>query len=94
MNEFFQLREYAYEPMVLESEVCTALNNIKNNKVHGSEGIPIELIKHVGDEKTKFLIALYQKNLTTGKWPKYGKNTVYIPIPKKEMLKNVQITGS
>jgi exonuclease III len=83
MTEVFSEMEFDREPMVLESEVRKALNEIKNNKAAGSDGMPIELLKAAGDEGIKTLTALCQHIWRTGRWPSDWKKSVYIPIPKK-----------
>ena len=92
MNEFFQLRKHAYGPMMLQSEVTAALNYIRN-KTLGSDGIPIELIKHVGDEEKSFNCSM-PNNLDNKKMAKrLEEYRLHSNTETKKMPQNVQITG-
>ena len=81
------------EPDVLECEVKWALGNTTTKKARGGDGIPAELFKIVKDDVIKVLHAIYQQIWKTPWWPRKGwKRSVFIPIPKKGMSKNVQTT--
>ena len=81
------------EPDILECEVKWALGNITTNKASGGDGIPAELFKILKDYAIKVLHAIYQQIWKTPWCPRKGwKRSVFIPIPKKGMSKNVQTT--
>ena len=63
------------EPDILECEVKWALESITTNKGSGGDRIPAELSMPVG--------------LENWKWPQDWKRSVFIPIPRKAMPKNV-----
>ena len=56
---------------------------IKNNKAPGSDCIPIDLIKHLGDEGIKVLTAPCQNFGQQENGQKIGRTLFYIPIPTK-----------
>ena len=66
-------------------EVELAIKEMKNGKatVHG---IPIELVKCLGEEK-KEILSLCNKIYNEGEWPEEFMNTVLLPIPKKSNAK-------
>ena len=78
------------EPEILECEVRWALGNITTNKVSGGDGIPVELFQILKDDAVKVLYSMCQQIWKTQQWPQDWKRSVFIPIPKKAMPKNVQ----
>ena len=78
------------EPDILECEVKWALKSITRNKVSGGDGIPVELFQILKDEVVKMLHSVCQQIWKTQQWPQDWKRSVFIPIPKKAMPKNVQ----
>ena len=80
------------EPDILECEVKWALERITTNKASGGDGIPVELFQILKDDAVKVLHSICQQNWKTQQWPQDWKRSVFIPIPKKEMPKNVQTT--
>ena len=81
------------EPDNLECEVKWALGSITTNKLGGGDGIPVELFQILKDDTGKVLHSIYQQILETQHWPQDWKRSVFIPIPKRAMLKNVQTTA-
>ncbi|CAF1583727.1 unnamed protein product [Didymodactylos carnosus] len=81
--EIVEEKELEQEPDILESEVQWALKRIANNKATGIDGIPVELLKNMGDTAVKTQTALCQQVWRTLQWPTDWKRSVYIPIPKK-----------
>ncbi|CAF1998062.1 unnamed protein product [Rotaria magnacalcarata] len=75
------------EPDILESEIKWAFECIANNKAPGTDEIPAELFKILGDEAVKILLAICQQIWKTQQWPKDWKRSIYIPIPKKGSAK-------
>ena len=69
------------EPDILECEVKWALGNITTNKVHRSDGIPVELFQILKDDAVKVLHSIWQQiwKIQPHDW----KGSVFIPIPKK-----------
>ena len=84
------------EPDILDCEVKWALESITMNKANGGDGIggdgiPVELFQILKDDGVKVLHSICQKIWKTQQWPQDWKRSVFIPIPKKAMPKNVQI---
>ena len=63
------------------------------NKASGGEGIPVELFQILKDHAVKVLHSVCQQIWKTQQWPQDWKRSVFIPILKKGMPKNVQTTG-
>ena len=70
------------EPDILECEVKWALESITMNKASGGDGIPVELFQIL-----KVLHSICQQIWKTQQWPQDWKRSVFIPIPKKENVK-------
>ena len=80
------------EPDILECEVKWALGSITMNKASGGDGIPAELLQILKDDTVKVLHSICQQIWKTQQWPQDWNRSVFIPIPKKGMPKNVQTT--
>ena len=80
------------EPDILECEAKWALGSITMNKASGSGGIPVELFQILKDDVVKVLHSICQQIWKPQQWPQDWKRSVFIPIPKKSMPKNVQTT--
>ena len=78
------------EPDILESEVKWALRSITTNKSSGGDGIPVELFKILKDDAVKVLHSICQQ---VWKAHEIWKKSVFIPIPKMTLPKNVQTTS-
>ena len=74
----------------MRSEV--GLGSITTNKASGGDGIPMELFQILKDDAVKVLHSVCQQIWKTQQWPQDWKRSVFIPIPKKGKLKNVQTT--
>ena len=81
------------EPDILECEVKLALGSITMNKASGGDGIPVELFQILKDDAVKVLHSICQQIWKTHQWPQDQKRSVFIPIPKKAMPKNVLTTA-
>ena len=81
------------EPDILECEVKWALGSITTNKANGGNGIPVELFQILKDDAVKVLHSIFQHIWKTQQWPQDWKRSVFIPISKKAMPKNVQTTA-
>ena len=62
------------------------------NKASGGDGIPVELFQILKDDAVKVLQSICQQIWKTQQWPQDWKKSVFIPIPKKGNVKNVQTT--
>ena len=78
------------EPDILECKVRWALGTVIKKKASGGDGIPIELFKILKDDAVKVLHSICQQIWKTQQWPQDWKRSVFFPIPKKAMPKNVQ----
>ena len=79
------------EPHNLECEVKWALGSIITNKANRDDEIPAELFQILKDDAVKVLHSC-QQIWKTHPWPQDWKRSVFIPIPKKAMPENAQIT--
>ena len=75
------------EPDILECEVKWALESIIVNKASGCDGILVELFQILKDHAVKVLHSICQQICKTQQWPQDWKRSVFIPIPKKDNLK-------
>ena len=62
------------------------------NKARGGDGIPVELFQILKDNAVKEVNSICQQIWKTQQWPQDWKRSVFIPIPRKAMPKNAQIT--
>ena len=74
------------EPDILEYEVKWALGNITMNKASGGDGIPVELFHILKDDAVKVLHSIWK----TQQWPQDWKTSVFFPIARRAMPKNVE----
>ena len=79
------------EPDILQCELKWALENITMNKASGSDGVPDELFQILKDDAVKVLHSTCQQIWKAQQWPQDWKQSVFIPIPRKAMPKNVQV---
>ena len=78
------------EPDILECEVKWALGSITMNKASGGDGIPAELFQILKDA-VKVRPSICQKiRKTSAVATVLQKMSVFIPIPRRAMPKNVQ----
>ena len=78
-----QEKTYTQEPLVMESEVRKALQEITGNKTTGIDELPIELIKAAGETAITALTALCQQIWTSNLWPQEWNRSIFLPLPKK-----------
>ena len=57
------------------------------NKASGGDGMPAELFQILKDDAVKVLHSIYQQFFKTQLWPQDWKSSVFIPIPKKDNVK-------
>ena len=81
------------DPDTLECEVKWVLGSITTNTVSGGDGIPVELFQVLKDDAVKVLHSICQQIWKTHQWLQDWKRSVFIPIPRKAMTKNVQTTS-
>ena len=81
------------EPDILECEVKWALGRITMHQARGGNGIPAELFQILKDDAVKMLYSVCQQIWKTQQWPQNWKRSVFVPIPKKGMPKNVHNTA-
>ena len=75
------------EPDILECEIKWALGNITMNETSGGDEIPAEIFQIPKDDATKVLHSICQQIWKIHQWPQGWKRSVFIPIPKKENVK-------
>ena len=75
------------EPDILECEVKWALGSITTKKSSGSDGIPVVLFQILKDDAVKVRHSICQPIWKTQQWPQDWKRSVFIPIPKKDNIK-------
>ena len=75
------------EPAILEWEVKWALGVITMNKASGGDGIPVQLFQILKYDAVKVLHSICQQICKTQQWPQDWKRSVFIPIPKKDNMK-------
>ena len=80
------------EPDILECEVKGSLGSIIMNKASGGDGIQAELFQILKDDAVKVLHSICQQIWKTQQWPQDWKRSVFIPIQRKAMSKNVKTT--
>ena len=71
---------------ILMEEVELAIKGMKNRKATGVDGIPIELVKCLGEGK-KEILSLCNKIHNEGEWPEEFMDTVLLSIPKENNAK-------
>ena len=81
------------KPHILECEVKWASGSFTKNKANGGDGISDELFQILKDDAVKVLHSICQQIWKTQQWPQDWKKSVFIPILKKAMPKNVQTTA-
>ena len=77
-------------PDILECEVMWVLGSITMNKASGGGRIPVELFQILKDDAMKVLQSICCQIWKTQQWSQGLKRSVFIPIPKKGLPKNVQ----
>ena len=81
-----------FHSIILECEVKWALESITMNKASVGDGIPVELFQILKDDAVKVLLPICQQIWKTQQWPQDWKRSIFIPIPRKAMPKDVQTT--
>ena len=83
------------EPDILECEVKWALGSITTNKASGGDGIPVAMLwkDALKDDAVKVLHSISQQIWKAQQWPQDNKRSVFTPVPRKAMPRNVQTTA-
>ena len=81
------------EPDILECKVKWTLGSITTKKASEGDGIPVELFQILKGDAGNVLHLIGQQIWKTQQWPQDWKKSVFIPIPRKVMPKNVQTTA-
>ena len=68
------------------------LGSITINKASGGDRIPAELFQILKDDAVTALHSACQPQWKNQQWPQDWKKSVFIPIPKRDMPRNVQTT--
>ena len=66
------------------------LRSITRYKASGGDEIPAELFQILKDDALNVLHSIQQQIWKNPQWPQDWKSSVFIPIPKKAMPKNVK----
>ena len=82
-RDSFNENIYEDEPEVMEIEVKEALRHTSNRISAVCDGIPIELLKALGEESVKVMTGLCNCIWKRKEWPTDGKKSVYVPIYDK-----------
>ena len=80
------------EPDVLQSEVRSAIKDIAAGKTSGADGIPIELIKELGENAIPILTDLCNKIWRQNSWPEDWKSQYICHFQRKAIPQYAQIT--
>ena len=75
------------ESDILECKVKWDLGSITTNKAIGGDVTAVELHQILKDDAVKVLYSICQQIWKTQQWLQDWKRSVFIPIPKKGMLK-------
>ena len=81
------------ESDILECEVKWALWSITMNKASEGKRITAELFQILKIDAVKVLRSICQQIWKTQQWPQDWKNSVFIPIPKKDNAKECSNTA-
>ena len=76
----------------LEADILECKTSGSTNKASAGDGILAELFQILKDDVLKMLHSICQQIWKIQQWPQDWKRSVFIPIAKKEMPKNVQTT--
>ena len=82
------------EPDILECEVKWALGSITMNKSSRDDGIPVKLFQILKDDTVQVLCTTCQQIWKTQQWPQDWKRLVFIPISKKDNVKECSYYGT
>eukprot|EP00745_Piridium_sociabile_P030801 TRINITY_DN51104_c0_g1_i10.p1 TRINITY_DN51104_c0_g1~~TRINITY_DN51104_c0_g1_i10.p1 ORF type:complete len:108 (-),score=23.79 TRINITY_DN51104_c0_g1_i10:79-402(-) len=72
------------------TELNAAIHKIKPKKVPGKDGILNDMIKHLGPTARQKLLLIINQSWKAGKFPDSWRETIIIPIQKKQKDKTKQ----
>lgn len=75
------------EPLPLKDEVRAAIKHLKPNKAVGSDEIPIETIKAMGEIGVDILYTICHRVWVSGDWPSDWAHSTFVPLHKKGSTK-------
>ena len=79
----FDVDEDSKGPVILDSEVTSAIEALKVGKAIGPDGIPAEFWRVLAARVTHELVELCKKMCVRGEWPSDFAGVVVIPLQKK-----------
>ena len=75
------------EPDIQECKAMWALGSIATVKTSGHDGILVELFQILKDDAFKVMHTICQQIWKTQQWPQDWKRSVFIPVLKKDEVK-------
>ena len=78
---------------ILECKVKWSLGSITMNKTSGGDGIPVELFQILKDDAVKVLHSICQQIWKMQQGTQNWKKSVFIPIPRKDNVKECSVLG-
>jgi len=79
-----QIDDDSKGPDILDIEITSAIEVMKNKKAEGVDGIPAEMLKNLGDQGTEELKNICKQIYSTGEWPDDFTKAIMIPLQKKQ----------
>lgn len=76
-------------PVISESDVREAMENLKTNKAERKSDVPAKIFKHFSKYLSKPIAILISKAIRQGCWPKFLKIEIVTPIPKVSSVKDI-----
>ena len=68
-------------------------SSITKDKANGGDQFPAERVQILNEDAVKVLHSICQQIWKTQQWPQDLKMSVFIPVPRRTMPKNVQTTA-
>ena len=81
------------EPDILEYKVKWALGSITSSKASGGDAVATELLKILRGCCESAALGMPANMSENSQWPQDWKRSVFIPIPKRAMSRNIQTTN-
>ena len=66
-----------------DTEILAAIDELKSGKAEGSDGIPAELLKALGERGKNSLVEVCKNKYETKKWPDDFTKAIVVTIEKK-----------
>lgn len=74
-------------PEILESEVVYAIQQTKEGRANGPDGIPVEMLKLIDDNSIGVIVDLFNTIYETGIIPKQWLQSIFVTLPEKPNAK-------